>query len=117
MEIWDGQARQPGEWHGFQVKRKWPALLPLTIAEVRMQFGKIHGIALVVLGLSCLAFSCQYEQLSRYGKSKQNQRVSRIVQKSFFLPFMLLPTLTEEVRRVNQLPLTKGTIWVHSRLR
>lgn len=50
MEIWAGQVRQPGEWHGFQVKRKWPAFLSLMIAEVRMQFGKIHGIGLIVLG-------------------------------------------------------------------
>jgi hypothetical protein len=50
VEIWDGHVRQLGQWQGFQVKRKRPGFLPLTIAEVRMQCGKIHGIALAVLG-------------------------------------------------------------------
>ncbi len=34
----------------FKSDESGRACLPLTIAEVRMQFGKIHGIALVVLG-------------------------------------------------------------------
>jgi hypothetical protein len=46
----------------------------------------------------------QHEQLSRHGKSKQNANVSRCEQIPIFASFMMLRT--EEVGRVNQLPLT-----------
>jgi hypothetical protein len=46
----------------------------------------------------------QREQLSRHRKTKQNADVSPCEQISILVSFIMLPA--EEVRRVNQLPLT-----------
>ena len=78
MEIWDGQVRQPGKLQGFQVKRKWSGLLPLTIAEVRLQFGKIHGTAQVVSG--AILFGILMPSMSNFRASEKADKTKECLE-------------------------------------
>ena len=74
---------------GFKPNESGRACLPLTIAEVRMQFGKIHGIALIVLRAILfgvlLPSTSDFQAVEKQTKPKSVSNCTEILLPAFYV--------------------------------